>query len=244
MACSTERSTQIGDLAAGRIGAEAAGELLDHLERCRECSAEFDVCADLVAAADLAGARLFAGRSGAVLRWRFPIAVAAAVLLGLGLWISFSGRGGTSRTALARLASTEPLPAAGFVLRSDAPEGTRQAYREAMERYGKGDFAGAVERLAGVTASSPDDPLANLYLGICRLQTGAVAEATAPLERAAEKGEDLVRERALWYLGSARLALGEGEAALSTFERLADLGGDYEPNAREKVAAIRSALGK
>ncbi len=244
MACSTDRSAQIGDLASGRIGAEAAGEVLDHLEACPECSAEFDLCADLVAAADQAGPRLFAGRPRAALARRLPLAVAAAALLGLGLWISFADRGGSGRATLARLASTEPLQAAGFVLRSDAPEGARQAYREAMDRYAAGDFAGAAQRLALWTASSPDDALANLYLGICRLQTGSIADATAPLDRAAEKGEDLVRERGLWYLGNARLALGEAEAALATLERLAELGGDYEPNARAKVAAIRSALGK
>jgi len=236
MACTTERSTEIGEFSAGRLDAAATGGLLDHLEGCRECSAEFELVADLVAAPRFVFER---PRMRLVQRARPVLAAAAAVALAVVIF-----RPGTRRPSLEDLASTDPLPAASAVLRSETPPPRPPDYLEAMDLYAKGDFAGAASRLAAFVERSPEDALAHLYLGICRLQTGSPREAIAPLARAAEIGEGLVKERALWYLGNARLALREGEAALEAFERLEALEGDYEPNAREKVRAIREALGR
>jgi tetratricopeptide (TPR) repeat protein len=242
MACTTDRSTEIGDLSAGRLDAQASGALLDHLERCGECSAEFDLVADLLAAADREGPALFArGRSRIRLVHGASalLAAAAAVLLAVVIW-----RPGPGAPSLSDIASTEPIPAASALLRSEAPSPRPREYLEAMDSYGRGDYAGAAGRLVAFLEGAPADALANLYLGVCRLQTGDPGEAIAPLRRAAEGGDGLLRERALWYLGNAHLAAGDGERAREVFDRLAALGGDYEPNAREKLRAIRDAIGR
>ncbi len=241
MACSSRRSEEIGDLAAGRLTGEAADALLDHLDSCPECSREFDLAADLVALSARRGAAIFAPRRRTLVA---VLAIAAAVLLAVWLGL-YLGREGDSRaTRLAMLASTEPLPTASLVLRASTPEPASPDYAAAMEFYAASDFPRASARLAQVVTASPDHSLANLYLGICLLQTGAVAEALGPLERAARVGEDLLRERALWFLGNARLKLGDAAGAIEAFTQLEELGGDYLPNARDRLASIREALGE
>jgi hypothetical protein len=240
VACTTQRSQDIGDLAAGRLDAAKADELLDHLERCGECSAELDLVADIVAHFERP-----AGARAAIPRRRLGIAVAAlaaAALLAASLWILSRPHPAPRSMHLASLASTQPLPTSTFVPRSGTPLASSPAYLDAMRHYAAGEFAEAARGLSLLAEERPDDPLVNLYLGISRLQTGAAEQALAPLERAATTGEDLLAERALWYLGNAHLVLEDGEAARRTFQRLAELGGDYEPNAREKLEAIASVL--
>jgi len=239
MACQTERSIAIGDLVSGNLPAEPAIGLLDHVETCEACSRELDLAARLVAAAERRGDAAFALSPRR--RWlRFAAVAAAVLVIGFLAWIRLDAA--RTRRAIVELASLEPIAVSDVVLRGAEGNADPERYRRAIERYAAGDFAAAEGEFAALLADAPENPLVALYLGSARLQLGQPAEALPPLETAAERGEGLVQERALWYLAGAKLALVDGPGAIEVLERLLALEGDYEPNARDKLSAVREAL--
>jgi len=267
MACTTEQSTAIGDLAAGRIDPDRALELFDHVEGCDACSEEWDLVAGLVATAERRGPGLF-GPTGdqqtpsfTLLRGRrswLSLAAAAAVLVAFGLWGARDWGTATPVTLatpatmgeplqMARLAQLAPTLAPRSVLRSGTAT-TDEAYRAALELYAQGDFEGAQRGLAALLAElageAPQRPLVLLYFAIARLQGADPSGAEAALERAARTGSGLIAERARWYLANARLAGGDVDGALDAFRELEALAGDYELNARRQIEAIEAALAR
>lgn len=247
MACSNERSRAIGDLVAGRIDSAEAQELLEHLETCSPCSIEFDLASELVATGEGGG---LADSPIAVptLDWRVPVGIAATLLVTLTLWIVFlendrSRDNGGHGSNLSQLAAVEPLPAVESVLRGDPDQRRNQVWSDAMQRYAAGDYAATIALLAPIAAERPADALTQLYLGVASLETGASADAVAALERAAQHGEGLLTERALWYLAHAQLAQRDVARAIETLQRLIAAEGDYELNARDKLEAVRQETG-
>lgn len=236
MAHTRAHSDDVADFAAGRMDAERSAAFLDQLEACADCSAELDLVADVVAAGERGAIQVTLGDRRPILRL-LPLAAAAAAVLALYLWIPSGGPQEGPKT-FADLARLEPLPAAGLVARSGDPE-IDALLDAAMERYAAGDFAAAEKELAAAAALEPDRSLVHLYLGIARLQTGRPIEAIPALEEAARTGEDLVGERARWYLANALLAVGRTNGALVELEAIVDEGGDYELNARDLIAALR-----
>lgn len=226
MACSQDHALAIDDFAAGRLDAAASEALLDHLEGCAECSASFDLVADLMRSGVPRSSLRFIGAL---------LASAALLLLALTLWWPMSRQG-----RFQALASADPLVQMNLVLRSGASN--KDAFQGAMEPYARSDFQAARDALSRFIAGAPDHAPAHLYLGIALLQLGEAEAATAPLQRAAELGENLLAERALWYLGNACLMLGQGEEALAVFRELKNREGDYELNARAMVEGIRENL--
>jgi hypothetical protein len=235
MACTDSRRAQVGDLAAGLLSADRAAELLDHIEACPSCSEELDFLASVTSALARRSPASSAGRP-VRLRRVLPIALAAGLLAMLAIppWLASSRRS----SEWAELAATEPLPLPREVLRSSRER--PPAYQAALQDYAEGRFAEAAAKLASLHGES--DALVQLYLGLSLYAKGAPADAEPPLRRAAELGEGLLREHALWYLGHAALAQEHPNAALEVFQRLEALAGDYELNAREKAASVRAAL--
>lgn len=240
MACTRERSNAIGDLAAGRLSAAGAEDLLEHLDSCPECSAEFSLVADLVGASERQGGSV-SSRPRAIKLLRPVLSAAAAVLIAVTIWWAVSDRG-ESGVTLRSLAEKSSLPSTGSVLRTAGQTQRDHVLKNAMELYSREDFAGAEKELSRVIELEPDNALAHLYLGISRLQAEMTSQAVPPLIRASELGEDLVQERALWFLGNAYLMLDQGHRALETFKTLEAKEGDYELNARDLAARIREIL--
>jgi len=243
MTCSPERSEALAALAAGRLDAARALELLEHVERCAACSRELDAVAAIVAGTAPAAAPAAAQpgrRRSALPRLSVAIAAAASVLFLLGLGLLWRGSG-AAPDEIAALATTTPLPASGALLRSpsDPPSGSGGAtWEQAMHAYAAGDFAAAAEGLDALAASGDERPLVFLYLGVARLQLAESAAAVSALERAVRDGAGLLRERALWYLGNAHLVAGDAARARETFERLEAVGGEYEVNAQQVLEAL------
>lgn len=234
MACTRERSLAIGELCGARLDAAGAAELLEHVERCGACSEELDLAADLVrAGAGRAQGTVHAlPRRRRVLLFGLGAGLAAAALL-----VLFLGpRDGASEQRIQALARLAPPPAAAVVLRGSGEEG--EARDQALRFFAAGDFAAAAGRLAQVVESAPGDALAWFYLGVAHLQQAPDEAALAALRCAAERGEALLAEHALWYLAQAHLARAEGAPARRVLVRLIELDGDYEPNARALLAEL------
>jgi hypothetical protein len=261
MACTTERSRQIGDLVAGQLGSGSTTvarkpsgitgvtEILDHLAHCAPCSEEFDLACGLVAAAERTkntGEPLFEPAERA-LDWRIPVSIAAALLVSLGLWVYWSDpatTGGPSSGNWTELASVAPLPAVEGVLRADSTDSRGEDWASAMQHYAAADHAEVVELLVPLAENRPTDALVSLYLGISLLELGETRSAGLTLENAARHGEGLLVERALWYLAHAHLALEEPDAAVEVLQRLTALEGDYELDATDLLKEIQRLAGE
>ena len=241
MACSPERSVAIGDLAGGRLDAERAGELLEHLEGCAACSAELDLVADVTAALAPAPERAAAAEAPYRPRLRIVpglVTAAAAAIALVVLWKPTTDPG----PSVADLANLQPILAAPYGLRSSTPE-TSARYQDAIQSYSQGEFEDAARGLSEVAAAEPENALANLYLGIAQLQVGALEEACTALRSAANAAaEPLLREQALWYLANANLSLERPDEARAVLQELEALEGDYQPNARLVLDALSERL--
>lgn len=233
MACTPERSEEIGELAGGRLSAAGAAGLIEHVEGCAACSREMDLVADLLHARSGSPAATW-DRSAP--RWAgglFALAAAAAVLF-------FFLRSSAPERRLRDLAQLAPPPSAGLVLRGAAqPEA---GFEQASAHFAAGDHARAASSLQALLATHPDDPLVLFYLGLARLQLGELDAAIDALRRAEEAGADLLAEQALWYRVQAHLARDEGAQARALLARLVELDGDYEPNARALLAELEPLL--
>lgn len=236
MACTPERSEEIGELAGGRLAAAEAAGLIEHVEGCTACSREMDLVADLLHAPSRS---LAAGRSRSAPRWAgglIALAAAAAVLF---FFLLFARSSAPERRVrdLARLA---PPPSAGLVLRDGVePEA---GFEQALARFAAGDHLQAASGFQALLAARPEDPLVLFYLGLARLQLGELDAAIDALRRAEEAGSDLLAEQALWYRSQAHLARDEGAQARALLARLVELDGDYEPNARALLAELEPLL--
>jgi tetratricopeptide (TPR) repeat protein len=234
MACTEPRSAQIADLAAGRLEADSASDLLTHVEGCAACSQELDLVSDLLRAGPAAAPPVHALRPVP----RRGVRVAALLALAAGLLLVFAlWKGGDRPTDPRRLAQLEPPAAATLVLRSGEGEGDAQL-ASALERVAVRDWAAAEGELAAVVAARPDTALARFHLGLARLQLGQLEAALPELAAARALASDLLAEEALWYQAQALLALGRTDEARALLRELVELDGDLEPNARAQLAEL------
>ena len=133
MACTRERSNAIGDLAGGRLSAADAEDLLEHLDSCAECSAEFSLVADLVGASERQGGNI-SSRPRAIKLLKPVLSAAAAVLIAVTIWWAVSDRG-ESGVALRSLAEKSSLPSAASMLRTTGQTQRDHVLKKAMELY-------------------------------------------------------------------------------------------------------------
>lgn len=231
MACTETRREQIADLAAGRLGADAADDVLAHVAVCGDCSDEFDLVADLVRVRPAADTR--AARPGLRL-WRPVLALAAvlvAALLVRDVWWP-------DPPSIRELAQVTPIVAPESLLRGD-PGDRGPEFARGMAAYAQGAWATAVEQLRITATRRPEDALALLYVGIAEIQAGDPRAAVAPLQAAARHGSGLVAERGLWFLANTHLLLDDREAARAALESLLELDGDYAANAEALLRSLR-----
>lgn len=228
MACTTDRSEQIVALVHGRLDAEAAGEFLEHLAGCRACSVEFDLANDLVAAAP-------AAMRNPVLTLQRVLAIAAILMVAIALW--WQPWSGTVRT-LAELAQIDRIEILDSTLRGPGDPDTDPDRDAAIAAWRADDFATAARHFEVIVARDAHAALAQLYLGLARLQLGTPTEAVPALSAAVDDGKGLVQERALWYRAIAHLRTEAIPAARADLDTLVKIDGDYAPNARELLDAL------
>jgi len=77
---------------------------------------------------------------------------------------------------------------ASAAVASPTPEGTADYYEDALNRFDKGDYRGAIIQLKNALQKNPDDLSARLLLGRAYLQVGAGAAAEKEIRRARAGG--------------------------------------------------------
>ena len=199
---------------------------------------------------------------GASVHWMWAAAAATVVMaIALSLWLPRTTPAplevpGTSPSAVATPppAMRPPAPAPNVpsltelahvlpptytpaTMRGASDDAARR-FREAMQRYVTGDFAGAMAGLRVAARDHPDAPDIAFFLGVCSLLTGERAAAVGQLRRTIALGESPYLEEAHFYLAKAHLRRGELQAASSELAKTVQLRGDREKEARELLQRV------
>lgn len=93
--------------------------------------------------------------------------------------------------------------------------------------YAQARMARAIEYLRAELEIAPDDPMANLYLGMALAEDRRPEEAAGPLERAARHAA--TRKEALQYLGRTYLALDRPSDAVEVLREALELAQSVDP---------------
>ncbi|MFN7986693.1 MAG: tetratricopeptide repeat protein [Thermoanaerobaculia bacterium] len=148
----------------------------------------------------------------------------------------------TPSSRFAELARVEPPAWTPVRLRGSEDEAGRR-FREAMEKYEKGDWAAALPILRDASQLDPSAPGASFYRGGCALLAGDPAEAAESLERVVALGDTPYLEEARFYLAKARLAKGDAPGARNELLRIAREDGRRRAEARLLLGRL-DALGR
>ncbi len=140
---------------------------------------------------------------------------------------------------LARLAEVSPPVYRPATLRS-APSSAVQRFREAMESYARGDYAGAMPGLGQATALDATLPQAWFFLGACHLMTEDADSAIEAWRTVVGLGESAYLEEARFYLAKALLRKGDVAAARAELEATVALAGDREAEARDLLRQLQN----
>jgi tetratricopeptide (TPR) repeat protein len=124
-----------------------------------------------------------------------------------------------------------------------ATDEAHQRFRSAMELYSAGDFISAIPGLEEAFELDPNAPNISFYLGACYLLTGRNSDGIETLQHTIDLGDTPYLEEALILSAKARLVHGDVSGAKRAFEEAAELGGDFESEARDALAKLREGSG-
>jgi hypothetical protein len=144
-----------------------------------------------------------------------------------------AGPGSAERPPLDVLARVEPPPYVPVVVRGG---GEMPAFTRAMERYVRGDYAGAASGLRVALREDPRSPQARFYLGASELLAGRADEAIAELRPLTRDPE--YEDAARYYIAKAHLARRDVAAARTELQRLARGDGDHKEEAQRLLRQL------
>jgi tetratricopeptide (TPR) repeat protein len=142
-----------------------------------------------------------------------------------------------SEPSLEQLARVEPPRYEPLKLRGAADEATAR-FQRGMERYGKADYAGAVDNLRAAADLDPDGIHILFFLGISHLMMGQDDAAIDRLRATIARGDSAYLEEAHWYLAKAFLRRKDLGAAESQLKTLIQLRGPKRGEARELLSQV------
>ena len=247
----------------GALSAPEQDTFEQHYFECSRCFAELDQHRLLQQALQQAEAdiRRETVAPRPLRNWQWAAAaVAAALILAVGLGIWQSGRReaaptvatpsgppspgpqrtqppATQRPSLVELARFEPPPYTPIVLRGSSDAAT-QHFQEAMRRYSKGDYKEAIPGLRQGAALNPRAADISFFLGICYLLTDQPDAAVSSLRSTIALGDSPFLEDAHFYLAKAYLHQGELTAAQTELKRTIQLRGEHEADAGVLLAKL------
>ena len=178
-------------------------------------------------------------------------AIILTIAVGVFAWLASESRkeAGEGRTANARPPVLRHIPEERYRLlaRFDPPaylpapqakSGKQRAFQGAIERYTKGDYAGAMAGLRATAAAQPDLPAARFYLGICFLLTNDTPAGIRELSTVAAAASSY-QERARFYLAKAYLGQLDPMAAREQLQAMIAMHGELEKEAQALLAQIQ-----
>lgn len=139
------------------------------------------------------------------------------------------------RPPLDVLARVEPPPYAPLVVRGGAVADT--AFARAMEKYVRGDYAGAAQGLRAAAEEDPGSAELLFYLGVSELLAGRPQVAIGAL-RLAGAGDPAFSEASLYYIAKAHLARGNVEAARNALKAVVKGDGDHKERAQQLLRQL------
>ncbi len=150
--------------------------------------------------------------------------------------------GSTQGASLEELARFDPPRYSPAILRGPTDEATLH-FREGMNLYSKGDYAGTIEKLRSTVELNPQAADARFFLGTCFLLTEQSTEGIRELKETIALGESPYLEQAHFYLSKAYLRKGNVAKARKELQTTVRLHGDLENQARELLQKL-AARGK
>jgi tetratricopeptide (TPR) repeat protein len=135
--------------------------------------------------------------------------------------------------SLTTLARFDPPPYVSLRVRGD-----EDRFESAMERYVRGDYAAAAERLRALATRRPASPNVLFYLGVSELMIGRPAAAISALQSAVNNGGREQAEHAQFLLAKAWLAQSRPAEARAALEACANLQGAHAREAGELLKKI------
>lgn len=186
--------------------------------------------------------------------WIYIYGFTALIMLtamGVFGWLAWTSRQepGIGRVAGARAqAPASSIPDERYELLATfrAPEyvpesPTPKDFANAMRRYAKQDFPGAIPELRAATKATPGLIAAHFYLGICLLPTGDRISGIEELRAVTEAGDTAYLERARFYLAKGLIAEHDIARAQTQLEAVIAQHGDLEKQAATLLAQLRPA---
>jgi tetratricopeptide (TPR) repeat protein len=145
-----------------------------------------------------------------------------------------------SEQIIARLAVIDTAPPyVPMTLRGGQSGVATGQFQEGMQRYSRGDYAGAITFLEESVRLNPDLQPAVFYLGICHLMVGNAEKAITPLSKLSLSGDNPYREESHWFLAKAFLRKGSIAAAQKELEAVVSLNGSHLDEARRDLVLVR-----
>jgi tetratricopeptide (TPR) repeat protein len=145
-----------------------------------------------------------------------------------------------SEQIIARLAVIDTAPPyVPITLRGGQSGAATGQFREGMQRYSRGDYAGAITLLEESVRLNADLQPAVFYLGISHLMVGKAEKAISPLSKLTLAGDNPYREESHWFLAKAFLKRGSIAAAQKELEAVVSLNGSHLEDARRDLVLVR-----
>jgi TolA-binding protein len=112
-------------------------------------------------------------------------------------------------------------------------------FRDAMQGYGRGDYAATADALRAVLAQYPDSIEARHFLGICLLMQGQAEASIGELRRVADVGDrSPYQEEAVYYLAQALARTNRFAEARTDATRVIEMHGDYAARAQSLLSSL------
>lgn len=166
-------------------------------------------------------------------RWGYAVAAAVALLVVVGLYLTFR----SGKPDYAQLAeNTFAAPPSPFLQRDTAR--AQQPLLQGAEAYEQGDYHRAIVQWQQVPADHPRYGEVRLYLGISELANGQPQAAIQGLTPLLQAPQPELQQSAQWYLALAWLRQQEPQQVLPLLRELASGRSSFATRAQKLLAEI------
>jgi hypothetical protein len=98
--------------------------------------------------------------------------------------------------------------------------GESASWQLAINNYNKRDYAEALKDFISYSRFKPDNDIANLYIGICNIETANFDKALVNFTSITNKPYSIIHDQVLWYLGLTYLKSNNRPLAIKSFEAI------------------------